>query len=98
MINIILLVVVEVMLILGPPIYPPIKLIFSQTGIMGFFIHLRVIVQHPPWLHDSVRVVNLVFLVVLHLSLQLVMVKVVCLVPPKISSKKMIVGFMVMIL
>ena len=99
MINVLLLVVIEVVLVPGPPISPPKKLILSQTGIMGGFIHIRAIVHHPRWCHNSLYIIQLVMMVVIHLLFHMVMVKVVWVLgPPKCSPQNNIFGLMVVIL
>ena len=99
MINIVLLVMIEVVLILGTTISPPKKLILAHTGIIGGFIHLIIIVQHPPWCHNSEMTIQLVLLVVINLVFQMMMVKVVWLLePPTFSTKNMIFVLMVVIL
>ena len=99
MINVLLLVMIEAVLVLGPPIYPPKKLILDQTRIMGGFIHLSVIVHHTTCFHNSLYIIQLVMMVVINLLFHMVMVKVVWVVgPPKCSPKNVIVGLMVVIL
>ena len=99
MINLVLIVMIEVVLVLGTPISPPKKFILAQTGIMGDFIHISIIVNHPLWCHNSVRIIQLVIMVVLYLVFHMAMVKLVwVLESPKISPKIMIFGLMLVVL
>ena len=58
------------------------KLILSETGMMWCFGHLIIIAHNPPWCHHSVSIIQLVMLLVLHLVLQLVMVKLLWVLGP----------------
>ena len=87
------------LLVLGPPSSPPIKLVLADTGMIWSLVHIRVIAQDPQCIHHSVSIIELILMVIIHLVLQLVMVKVVwVLVPPTLPSRKLIVGLMVVIL
>ena len=48
---VVLLVMVEVGWVLGPPTSPPIKFIFVLMVVVGFLGHLRLILQHIPCRH-----------------------------------------------
>ena len=66
---------------------------------MGGFIHIRAIVHHPRWCHNSLYIIQLVMMVVIHLLFHMVMVKVVWVLgPPKCSPQNNIFGLMVVIL
>ena len=85
-------------MVLGPPISPPKKVIFTEEDIMGGLFCLIVIEQHTPCCNHSVSIIQLVTLVVLPLFLVMMMVKVVwVLVPPTFSPKTSIVGMMVVV-
>ena len=49
MIILVLLVMVEVGLVLGPPTSTPRKLVLAETGIMGGLFHIRVIAHNTPF-------------------------------------------------
>ena len=99
MINVVILVMIEVVLVLGTPIFPLKKLILAQTGIMGGFIHLSIIVHHSLWCHNPVCIIQLVMMVVLHLVFHMVMVKVVWFLgTPKMSPKNMVFDLMELVL
>ena len=55
--NIMLLVVLEVMVVLGPPNFPPIKLILVQTGMVGGFEHIIFIAHHYICYHLAVLII-----------------------------------------
>ena len=97
-----MLVVVEVLLVLLPATYPPPtppKVILAKEGIMGGLRHLSVSAQHPPWRNHLLRIIQLVLWMVLILVLVMDMVKVVWVLGPlNLSPRKLIVGFMVIIL
>ena len=66
---------------------------------MGGFIHISVIVHHPLRCHNSVWIIQLVLILVLHLVFHMVMLKMVWVLgPPKCSPKNMIFGLMVVVL
>ena len=86
-------------LVLGPPTSPPIKLILAQVGMMGDFGIIIIITHHTLWNHHRVRMIQLVLLLVLHLVLHMVTVKVVWVLgPPAIPNRNLIVGLMGVIL
>ena len=72
-----LLVMVEVLLVLVPPISPPRKLIWAQTCMIYGFSHIRIITHHSLWCHLGVGIIKFNMLMVLHLVLNIVMVDVV---------------------
>ena len=45
----VLLAIVEVVLVLGPPTNSSRKMILKESGIMGGLFHLRVNEQHQTW-------------------------------------------------
>ena len=77
MIYLLLLVMVEVVFILGPPTSPTRNFIFSHVGMLGVLVHIRIIAHHPPLFNHSVEIIQLVMLVVLNLVFMLVMVEAV---------------------
>ena len=98
MINLVPLVMVEVVLVLWTPTYPPRKFILEETEMMGFIHLLTIIAYHTLWNHHELGNIQLILLVVLHLVLQLVMVNVVrVLLPPNFPPIKIIVRLMVVI-
>ena len=48
----------EVVLVLGPTIYPPRNLISVQIVMMGVFDHLIVITYNPLWRHRLLGVIQ----------------------------------------
>ena len=99
MIILVFLVMVEVVLVLGPPTSTPIKLVLADTCMMWGLGHIIVISQDPPYRHHLVSMTHLMLLVVLHLVLQMVMIKVVRITGASILPlKKWIVGLIVVVL
>ena len=46
--------------------FSPHKVYLADKGMIWLFIHIKIISQHPPWHHHSVRIIQLVLLLVLH--------------------------------
>ena len=65
------MVMVEVLLVLGQPTYPPQNIILAEAGRMGIFRNLSVSTQNPPWRYFGVWIVPLVILIVLCLVLMM---------------------------
>ena len=94
-----MLVVVEVVLLLRQITSTPRNFISVQTDMMGGFVHISVIRQHPPSYHHRVEIIQLVLILVLNLVFQTEMVKVVwVLETPNSSTRRLIVGLIVAIL
>ena len=58
-INSVIMVILEVVLVLVPPISPPRDFILVQTGMMRDSIHIWVIAQHSLWYHLGLGVIQL---------------------------------------
>ena len=93
-----LLVIVEFVLVLGPPKSHPKYNILSERGIMGGFRHLMVSVQHHSRCYLVVVIIHIMLHVIIHLVLHLVLVKVMWfLIPLTFPPMKMIFLLMVVI-
>ena len=93
-----LLVMVEVVLVLIQTTSPNRKITLAETGMMGFSVNLRVLEHHPMWNNILLWVINVVLLMVLHLFSVMEMVNMVWFLgPPTFTSRKLIVGLMVVI-
>ena len=89
---------VELLLVLVKPIYPPIYFILVQTGMMGGFVHIGVITYNPPYFYLKVGIIQLMCLVIFHSVFLMFKVKVVwVLVPPTFHPGKFIGGLMMVI-
>ena len=85
----VLLEMVEVVLVLGPPISPPQKIILSEIERMGGLFHLIVSAKHTPWRYLGVGIIQLVLMMVLYLVFLIDMVNVMwLLVPPTPPTAK----------
>ena len=89
---------VEVMLVLGKPTYPPQNNILVEIGFMVGFRHITVSEKYTPWINHSMRIIQLLIRVVLTLVLVMEMLKVVWVIGPKtLTPRKFIVVLMVVI-
>ena len=64
-------------LVLLLPIYPTRKLISVHAGMLGSFGHLKVIAHYSLWCYVGIYIIQSKLLMVIHLVLNLMMVKVV---------------------
>ena len=93
-----MLVMMEVVLVLGPTIYPPRKLISVQIFIMGIFVHVIFITYNLSWLHHLLGVIQWIIQVILRLMFHLVILKVVWVLgSPNFPHIKIGVGLIVVI-
>ena len=98
MINLVLLVMVEVVWVLGPPTSPFRRLILAQTHVIEDFGHLDVIPQNTPSHHIILGIRELAFLMVLCLVLLMVILELVRVLGSYTSPPiKLIFGLMVAI-
>ena len=98
MIIMVLLVMVGVVLVLGPPTYITKNIILTETGMMGSFRNLRVIAHDPPRCYLLVGVIQLVLRMVPPLVLVPEMVNLVWILGPyNLPPRMLIVGLVVAI-
>ena len=96
--NLVLMMMVEVVLFLVPTTYPPRNFIWSQTGMIGGFIRISIVVQHTPCSNLVLDIIHLVLLVIIHFMLLLYMIHLVWVLgQPTFNPKKLVVGLIVVI-
>ena len=84
-----MLVMLDVVLVLEPPTFTPIKLMLEETGTRRGLVHIIVISQHPLWCHIGVGIIQSKLPIFPHLVLQLVVVEAVLgIVPPTFTTRK----------
>ena len=96
---VIIMVILDLVLVLGPPTYPPKKEILLATGEVGDIRNCIMIAQRPPWFYLAVGIIQVALISSICLLLLLDILKVVWVLgSPTLTQKKLIVGLVVTIL